>query len=419
MSYKTVTSLLKNILGINPDVVGMENITRAINKSMEMKGIDDINEYAFMLESSNQEIDRLIDNVIVSETWFFRDSGPFEFLAKEVQANRLNGRDGNKLRILCVPCSTGEEPYSIAMTLMNAGIPSLNFHIDAMDISHKSLRKAKQAVYSKNSFREQLYENYKHYFIKQNDEFKLIDPVCKSVNFLHGNLIGNFCITNELKYDIIFCRNVLIYLEKKARDKVINLLDSHLSFNGLIFMGHAETTLLTSPKFVRINSNKVFAFKKINRQIIPQCNKVNATLKTRLFEKKTYLPPQKRTNNSSFKKKHTILVDKKSETKIDSTLESAKLLADRGKLAEAADICENYLNDNGPGAQVFFLLGVINQALGNEKFAEQYFNKTIYLQPDHYDALVHMALILENRNEIDASVLLKNRAQRVKDAVGN
>jgi chemotaxis protein methyltransferase WspC len=97
-----------------------------------------------------------------------------------------------------------------------------------------------------------------------------------------------------------------------------------------------------------------------------------------------------------------------------SALDSARQLADQGELAAAATLCESSMGVHGPSAQGYVLLGLIRQAAGNAAQAEHCFGRALYLQPDHYEALIHLALLLEHRGETAMAAVLRQRAQRAR-----
>ena len=148
-----IESLLKDKIGWSASILGSKEISRAVEKRMIAGNFPDLQTYLQQLQISPQEIDALIELLIVPETWFFRDWEPFVFLEHYIRSEWLLKQSYRSLRVLSVPCSSGEEPYSIAMSLLNSGLMSNQFQIDAVDISKISLNRAREAVYSQNSFR--------------------------------------------------------------------------------------------------------------------------------------------------------------------------------------------------------------------------------------------------------------------------
>ena len=130
----------------------------------------DLQTYLRRLQTSLAELEELIELVVVPETWFFSDRKPFTFLEHYVKSEWLPNRNNGILRLLSIPCSTGEEPYSLAMLLLNAGLTPDKFRIDAVDISKKALLKATNAVYNQNSFRGEDLPQRERYFQQTADQ---------------------------------------------------------------------------------------------------------------------------------------------------------------------------------------------------------------------------------------------------------
>ena len=120
--YSNIETFLSDNLGLNPESVGRKGIEDAIKLCMDKRMISDEDIYMKMLISNQEEIEKLIDQVVVSETWFFRDRESFNFLKRYVEKLKESLCQGTVLRVLSVPCSTGEEPYSIVMALLDAGL---------------------------------------------------------------------------------------------------------------------------------------------------------------------------------------------------------------------------------------------------------------------------------------------------------
>jgi chemotaxis protein methyltransferase WspC len=134
-------------------------------------------EYWRILQGSRDEQQALIEAVIVPETWFFRYPESFATLAKLASKRLAEINNLRALRILSLPCSTGEEPYSIAMALLDAGLQPHQFKVEGMDVSPLSVEKARRALYGKNSFRGQDMAFRDRHFTAQNDGFRLSDRV--------------------------------------------------------------------------------------------------------------------------------------------------------------------------------------------------------------------------------------------------
>lgn len=152
MSWIEIQNLLRQKIGIDANIIGSK-IVKAVENRRSICGSINLNDYFQLLQNSKQEFDELVELIVVPETWFFRDGQPYNAIASYVRSQWLNKSHIGKLRLLSIPCSTGEEPYSLAMTLLDLGLLPNQFNIDAVDISKKSLAKAKKGIYGRHSFR--------------------------------------------------------------------------------------------------------------------------------------------------------------------------------------------------------------------------------------------------------------------------
>ncbi|MBN2106480.1 MAG: methyltransferase domain-containing protein [Deltaproteobacteria bacterium] len=225
-------------------------VSARIAKRMRAIGIETHEQYLqFLLqEESGNEITHFLDVISTNVTSFFREPSHFEFLAKNVENWIAKGKD--RIRIWCAAASTGEEPYSIAMTLLDAaGGRNVDMRILATDISTSALSRAKKGMYSSSAL-EGVPELYKRRFFvrqKQNNEivYTVADVLKNIIVFRRLNLSKPpFPMTGRL--DIVFCRNVMIYFDNSVRSRLVNEIHRLLVPSGYLLTGHAEG--LTSVK---------------------------------------------------------------------------------------------------------------------------------------------------------------------------
>lgn len=141
-----IEALLRREIGLDAASIGSALIERTIRLRMRRHELKHIGQYRELLESSPQELRELIEAVVVTETWFFRDREPFNAFAQLALTDWLPRHPAGALRVLSVPCSSGEEPYSLAMKLLEAGVSDTRFAIDAVDISANALARAQSII---------------------------------------------------------------------------------------------------------------------------------------------------------------------------------------------------------------------------------------------------------------------------------
>jgi chemotaxis protein methyltransferase WspC len=254
--------LLKQSIGLDVDSIGLSAIERAVQERQSAFNAFDRTAYWQRLRASDAELQALIEAVVVPETWFFRDREAFTTVARIAHEQWLRGPPTSVLRLLSLPSSTGEEPYSMAMALLDAGIPADRFRIDAVDVSARALAYAEQATYGKNSFRGRDLAFRDRHFEPDARGQRLKDAVRRQVRFQQGNILAQEFLPGTETYDAIFCRNLLIYFDRTTQDRAIHVLQRLLKANGTLFVAPSETGVLLNHDFASARVPLAFAFHK-------------------------------------------------------------------------------------------------------------------------------------------------------------
>lgn len=176
----------------------------------------------------------LVDYLTTNETFFYREFKQIEELVKLVR------NEDRKVEILCAPSATGEEPYSIVIALLEAGVMPSNFHITGIDINSDAVSKANKAVYRERNVRNLPLEAVERYFTKENGNYILKDSIKQHVTFILMNLFEP-AFKNIGKFDFVFSRNMLIYFDQETKLKAKEILESmRKSDRQDVFFGHAD-----------------------------------------------------------------------------------------------------------------------------------------------------------------------------------
>ena len=406
MALGEIEALLQQAMGLHAETIGSSSVARAVQGRMTACGGIDMHAYYELLTASPLELQELIETVIVPETWFFRDAEAFVELKRIAREEWQPHRTGDIVRILSLACATGEEPYSIAMTLADLGLASDRFIIDAIDISERSLDHARRGVYGNNSFRGDDLAFRGRYFQRVADGHRVHDAVRESVRFQYGNVRAENFLVDALPYDAVFCRNLLIYFDQATQASTIAVLRRLLKDTGALFVGPAETVSLLNGDFVSAKIPHAFAFRKApladaawtpaTFPPIPRLPRI-ATPATKL----TWSAPQRL---------ERVWVEAGSPQPKDG-IAQAFALADQGRLMEAAALCEEQMREHGPSAQAFYLMGLICSADGRLYAADRCYRKALYLDENHVDAMMHLAVLLEEQGDKRGAKRLRARAQ--------
>jgi len=218
-------------------------------RHLRISSFDDYAEYLFSPEGMQREIDHLINAVTTNKTDFFREPKHYEVLFREVlpdvyRWNRVGPK--RKARVWSAACSTGEEPYTLAMILseFREAHPGFDFSILGTDISTRVLEKAVQGIYEENAVAPVPPALRRKYLLRGTGERKgfvrMAPEVRTLVRFRRINLLDEVYGLGE-PMDIIFCRNVIIYFDRSTQERVLTSLVANLRPGGYLFMGHSET----------------------------------------------------------------------------------------------------------------------------------------------------------------------------------
>lgn len=218
-----------------------------IGKLMRKNGIDGYKHLFNLLESetTGKTLELVLDSISTNHTFFFREDAHFSFLAEQIVPTLVKQHQNKHIKIWSAACSSGEEPYSIAITMIDAlvAFPGVSFSVFSSDISVTVLDKARKGIYPYEEI-QSLPDNVKRkYFQRGKSDFsdlvKVKDSVREKVTFARHNLLEN--LQSGENFDIIFCRNVMIYFDNPTKEKIVSLLSKRLNPNGYFINGHSES----------------------------------------------------------------------------------------------------------------------------------------------------------------------------------
>ena len=257
MSLKSVRNYLEDIIGLDPETVGIFILDKSIKKHMDQCKITSHAKYLSMLRASEEKTEELIELAVINESWFFRQSEAFKCIE-----SKLQHRKRDRVRVLSLGCASGEEPYSAAMTLLDHGLTPDQFVIDAVDVSKKTLNAAKEGEYKPRSFMSKDLAFRDHYFTANKETYTLRPMVRNCVNFIQGNILSLDKTPLGSSYDFIFCRNLFIYLCKNARSRLMDQINRLLAADGTVLVGSSESHILRHDGYTSAGDHSAFAFTK-------------------------------------------------------------------------------------------------------------------------------------------------------------
>lgn len=411
--------LLRDSIGLNQDTVGPSVIRQALRRRMAACEVTDLHAYWSRLDGNPAELQELIDAVIVPETWFFRDREAFAAAARHAVLQR---RAGEPVRLLSLPCSTGEEPFTMAMALFAAGLEARDFAIDAIDVSTRNLAYARRAIYGRNSFRGDDLAFRARYFDEAEGGWRPHDEIRQQVRFIHGNILGAAAPLHPLPYDIVFCRNLLIYFDREGQAQALDRLHRSLAPRGMLFVGPAESGLPSLYGFASARLPMAFAFVKAS-VAEPAAVPVRKTARPAKPVPLAKPAPAARTVATPrplpFARRAAEPVPAVPAADASATsLAAVEEAANAGRLADALAAATRHIRDFGPSSDAYYLLGLAHDAQDASGDAVANYRKALYLEPDHRQALAHLRLLLQRQGEVGAANALTERLARIQKRSG-
>ena len=409
--------------------------------------------YAELLHVNPDEQAELQEELFVRESWFFRDRLPFDQLIQHARTHWRGRSPQQPVHVLSAPCANGEEPYSIAMALADAGVPIAAHGIVAVDLSRRALAHARTATYARKALRDVPPMLVERYLERVADDSWQVQPALRAtVDFRRGNLLDLTPVVGGRSFDAVFCRNGLIYLTAAARDRLLAQLRMILAPEGLLFLGSAESGLAHAAGLAPAGPPGAFVFKPIapsgavnGRMVRESAASISSgtpdtrpgttpgttrgmTATTGLATGTTASAAARASGASARlttpEAGNAAIADSVSTERPAQPLpsvrsdrgspthESLRHLADAGRYAEALAGAQALLANHPADADLHHLCGLILTAMNTPDEARRCYERALYLDPTHVPSLALLQGLLEARGETAAAARLHARIQR-------
>ena len=252
--FRLIRDFVRDYCGIYFDDDSKYLLEKRLSRRIRIHNFSSFREYYRYLlydKKRDEELAAIIEIVTVNETYFFREQNQLKAFGEEILPElRETNKDRKKLRIWSAGCSSGEEPYTLAMLILEKGLfRGWSIEIFGSDINQRVLQTARNGVYRKNSFRTTEPYFLRKYFKAEGELYRISDSVKQYVNFSHLNLLDPFRVKLIGTMDVVFCRNVMIYFDHPSRKKVIDMFHDRLIDGGYLLLGHAESLINISAAF--------------------------------------------------------------------------------------------------------------------------------------------------------------------------
>jgi chemotaxis protein methyltransferase CheR len=236
-------------------------------QSLDLSSFEDYYHYLRFGPQRADELQRVVSHLTNNETYFFREMAQLQVFGDHVLKSlkeRKSGSDDRRLRVLSAGCSTGEEPYSLAMILYDSGQFFWNWDVQVigLDVDPLALEKARRAVYFHNSFRSVAPALVERHFVKRGAGHEVKEAIRKLVQFRQGNLLERESYEGLAPLDAVLCRNVLIYFSDAAIRRVVSHFLELLAQGGFLLLGHAESLSRVTDAFAPIRFKGAMVYEK-------------------------------------------------------------------------------------------------------------------------------------------------------------
>lgn len=238
-----------------------------LKKRLEKRGLSSFDEYLYFLRYDplrERELHELVESITTNETSFFRDMNQLEAFRKGVLPEILK-KDERHLRIWSAGCSTGEEPYTIAMIIHGEALPLKGYRVDILgtDVSEKVLEVARRGIYGEYSTRNVPERYLTRYFLNGREGYMVRDEIKRMVRFQNINLVDHSQMKRVRGMDVIFCRNVLIYFDDQVKRKVVGYLYDSLVDGGFLIVGFSESLFNVTRAFKPVGIDRCIVYQKV------------------------------------------------------------------------------------------------------------------------------------------------------------
>jgi len=457
---RPAAEFVAEVAGLDASTLGAGALDAAVVERCAALGVDEDGLVA-RLRSDPAEADGFLARLLVHETWLFRDRAPYELLGK--LATRSARERHLPLRVLSFPCATGEEPWSIAATLLDGGISPGDFRVLACDLDPGALAVARRGVYPLRAFRGNQDLPAARRFRRRPDEdggefVEAPSEARESVEFRCLNLLDASVLAGDGPFDAIFCRNALVYMGRDARRQVVAALRSLLAPGGMLVVGHSEVPTLLALGFRPFGPPGAFAataderaepFRETARATAGGAARAGTGAQQATARQP--LPPIRATREPSAapvrssatrpeaaearageaadggrvasgevargggaEATGSVAIDRGVAPETRPSLAEARRLADTGRLDEASRLVRAHLEHEPTSAEAHLLQGVLLVAERREDEARAALERAVYLDPSCEEALVHLAAIAERAGDRPGAARFRARAARIE-----
>jgi chemotaxis protein methyltransferase CheR len=410
--FATIAALLHDAAGLSFDESRRESLGFSIAERMRVTSSPDVPSYLGLLTGAGADVERqsLLDEVTIPETHFFRNPPQIRALRAHVLPELLRQASGSrKLRIWSAGCSTGEEPYTVAMLLREL-LPSYagwDIKILATDISNRALTAAKAGRYSERALVMTDPLDLARWFVLDTTtgEFVVRDEVRDMVEFHHHNLVTDAPPFNPGDLDLVLCRNVTIYFDRETTRSLMARLHHGLRDGGYLFLGHAETLWRLSDAFSLVSLGDAFVYRRLDakpdttrRAVLPD-RRTESELLPLIADRRRTGADRRNIRAAPGGTRLAARPAAPARRPAIDPLRAIRTAVTAGRYDEAVDVASDVITATPLRAEAHYLQGLALTNLGRDAEALVALRKAVYLDPELGFAHFLLAGALERSGE--------------------
>jgi chemotaxis protein methyltransferase WspC len=397
MSRLALLNLLQQRIGLDAESLGERVLDDAFAESRAALGVADDDALYGKALVHPEAFCEIIERFVVPESWFFRAGDQYNDLVRYAREQR----DRRPLRVLSLPCASGEEAYSAVIALIEAGLRPEDIDVLGIDISRSAVQRAQAGVFRNNALRGQPVPDI--WMQARPGGFAIAAAIKQCARFRVGNALDPMLLEKNERFDVVFCRNLLIYLHPEARARLLKTLMNALEPHGLLLAGQAEVLNAFGDELQPYEGGCPLSYV---REAAPPAPARAPAMRAVQFGD-TPLPVEKPAPARRAEPRATPIAEL-----------SPQALADAGRLEEARAACQARLQRHPEDVETLFLLGLVESARADLVAAEEAFARVCYLDRNHLPAIEHRIGLAERLGRTDLAADLRRRSARLRKRLG-
>jgi chemotaxis protein methyltransferase CheR len=421
--FERFRQLISQASGIFFDRGKLDVLRLGLSDRASAVGVDDLSQYYDYLmteDDREEELRRLLEHLSVQETQFFRNLPQFDALRRFVIPEIIKRKAGSyrNIRMWSAGCSTGQEPYSLAMSVLDVmpDIRSWQVRIMGTDLNQQALDTARQGWYPERKLTGLDRRHIERYMDQAEGGYRMKDEVRDMVEFHRLNLVTDPLPIDTIgTCDVIFCRNVIIYFTHETAKYVIEHFFDILNPGGYLFLGHSETLWKMSNKYSLVEVGDAFIYKKslprgingrrfiTDRRMRPGPLPAGVREDRRRQPRRVKAPAVERGADAAVEGGRQAPVKPVADREF-TPVEEAKTLLELGEYDKAVSALEKALSSDGTSADLYFLLGLAHEKRNDMDAASDAFHKAVYCDDCYSIAYFHIASILEHAGRLREAI---------------